>query len=166
MAERATATCFCGTVQIEVPVEGDDFVGSFICHCTDDHKIHASMFASNFIVKQSSIVHVRGQEKLTRYSQSATISTGNTMSNYFCSVCGTLMYRISSGFPDMAIPRIGTVDDLTLHETKLAPKVEQFVKDRVAWLDPPQVDGLISEMGGYYGKFQENKATRLIGNKL
>ena len=30
--------------------------------------------------------------------------------------------------------RIGTVDDFSLHETKLKPRVEQFTKDRVNWL--------------------------------
>ena len=140
-------------------------VNTFICHCTDDHKIHASAFASNFIVKQSSLKHLKGQEKLTKYSQSATISNGNTMSNYFCSVCGTLMYRVSSGFPDMYIPRIGTVDDVNIQDTKLRPKVEQFIKDRVAWMEPIKGDDVIRDNGGYFGKFTENKATRLRSEK-
>lgn len=56
------------------------------------------------------------------------------MTNYFCSTCGTLMYRVGSGFPGCSILRIGTVDDFNLHETKLKPRVEQFTKDRVSWL--------------------------------
>ncbi|KAK5108542.1 hypothetical protein LTR62_008199 [Meristemomyces frigidus] len=131
--ERATATCYCGTVKLEFPAEGDDFVDSFICNCTDCRKITASMFASNFIVKDKAITHLKGEDKLTRYAQSATIATGNTMENSFCSVCGTLMYRRSTGFPGVSIMRIGTVDDFKLHETKLKPKIEQFTKDRVAW---------------------------------
>jgi hypothetical protein len=91
------------------------------------------MFASNFIVNDSALKHIRGQDKLTKFSQSETIATGNTMSNYFCSVCGTLMYRKSSGSPGKSIPRIGTVDDFNLHETKLKPRIEQFGKDRVCW---------------------------------
>ena len=55
------------------------------------------------------------------------------MTNYFCGTCGTLMYRVGSAFPGQSILRIGTVDDFTLHETKLRPRVEQFIKDRVAW---------------------------------
>ncbi|TKA35969.1 hypothetical protein B0A54_12193 [Friedmanniomyces endolithicus] len=88
------------------------------------------MFASNFIVKDSALKHIKGQDKLTEYSQSKTVASGNNMTNYFCSVCGTLMYRRSSGFPGMSITRIGTVDDLKLHETKLKPKLEVFTKDR------------------------------------
>ncbi|KAK3651222.1 hypothetical protein LTR56_002080 [Elasticomyces elasticus] len=131
--ERATASCFCGGVQLEFPVEGEDMVNSFVCNCTDCRKITASMFASNFIVKDSALKHLKGQEKLTEYSQSKTVASGNTMTNFFCSTCGTLLYRKSSGFPGMSITRIGTVDDHKLHETKLKPKLEVFTKDRVSW---------------------------------
>ncbi|KAK0250416.1 hypothetical protein LTR91_017783 [Friedmanniomyces endolithicus] len=131
--ERSTASCFCGTVQLELPVEGEDMVNTFVCNCNDCRKITASMFASNFIVKDSALKHIKGQDKLTEYSQSKTVASGNNMTNYFCSVCGTLMYRRSSGFPGMSITRIGTVDDLKLHETKLKPKLEVFTKDRVSW---------------------------------
>jgi hypothetical protein len=43
------------------------------------------------------------------------------------------MYRRSSAWPEMTIPRVGTVDDFGLHETKLKPQLEQFCKDRVEW---------------------------------
>lgn len=115
------------------PTEGDGLVDTFICNCTDCRKITASMFASNFVVKDSELKHVRGQEKLNKYSTSESIGTDNTMTNYFCSNCGTLMYRVGTGFPDMSILRIGTVDDYQLHETKLKPKKEIFTKDRVNW---------------------------------
>jgi hypothetical protein len=92
------------------------------------------MFASNFVVKDSETKHVRGQDKLTKFAQSKTVESGNTMENNFCSVCGTLMYRISSGFPGMLITRIGTVDDFELHETALKPKHEIYTRTRVSWL--------------------------------
>jgi hypothetical protein len=57
------------------------------------------------------------------------------MTNFFCKVCGTLMYRRSSGFPGLSLPRVGTVDDLTLHDTKLKPRVEVWCQSRVGWLD-------------------------------
>lgn len=91
------------------------------------------MFASNFIVKDGSLTHLSGENLLSQFSQSKTIASGNTMTNHFCSKCGTLMYRRSTGFPGMSITRIGTVDDFNLHETKLKPRIEQYTKDRVAW---------------------------------
>lgn len=58
------------------------------------------------------------------------------MSAAVCKTCGTLMYRRSSGFPGLTFARIGTIDDLELHETKLRPQFEQFIESRVVWLRP------------------------------
>ena len=109
------------------------------------------MFASNFTVKDKALVHVRGEDKLTRWAQNRTIATGATMENSFCSVCGTLLYRRSSRFPGMSIMRIGTVDDFNLHETKLRPRLEQYIKSRVSWLSGVQgIEGLErAEAGGF-----------------
>jgi len=130
--DSATATCYCGAVQLSFPTQGPGLRSTFLCHCTDCRKITASMFASNFSVADTHLTHVRGRDNLTAYGQSRTIASGNLMTNYFCSTCGTLMYRV--GTPGRSILRIGTVDDFHLHETKLRPKAEIFVKDRVGWL--------------------------------
>jgi len=57
------------------------------------------MFASNFTVADMHLKHLRGRDNLNTFSQSRTITSGNTMTNYFCSTCGTLMYRVGSAFP-------------------------------------------------------------------
>lgn len=108
------------------------------------------MFASNFIIADTHLKHARGQEKLTAYSEAKTIATGNTMTNYFCSICGTLMYRVSSGWPGNSILRIGTVDDFHLHATKLKPSFEQFTAERVDWLSPAH--GVEQHDGNYLVK--------------
>lgn len=92
------------------------------------------MFASNFIVADSHLKHLRGKDTLHQFAQSTTITSGNLMTNHFCSKCGTLMYRVGSGLPGHSIMRLGTVDDFSLHASKLKPKVEQFVECRVEWL--------------------------------
>jgi hypothetical protein len=114
------------------------------------------MFASNFVVKDSSLKHTRGEDKLTRFRQSNTIATGNYMENSFCSVCGTLMYRRSTGYPGMSIPRIGTIDDFALQETKFKPRVETFEKDRCRWLQPAKVEEHVE--GAYYTAGKEWKS--------
>ncbi|KAF9063847.1 Mss4-like protein [Rhodocollybia butyracea] len=138
--DEATATCFCGAVQLAFPTQGPGLVGTFICHCPDCHKITASMFASNFTVADTHLKHLRGRDNLKTFSQNITIIDGHTMTNYFCSTCGSLMYRVGSAFPGMSILRIGTVDDFHLHETKLKPTVEQYIEYRESWLGA--VEGL------------------------
>ncbi|KAK3061495.1 hypothetical protein LTS18_006075, partial [Coniosporium uncinatum] len=132
------------------PTKAPGLVDTFLCNCTDCHKITASMFASNFVVLDTSLRHLRGQSNLAVYSQSKTpITKGNTMANYFCKTCGSLMYRVGSGFPGKSILRIGTVDDFNLMETVLRPRVEQFARDRVAWL--PGAEGVMQVDGYHYG---------------
>lgn len=60
------------------------------------------------------------------------------MTNYFCSTCGSLMYRVGAAFPGMSILRVGSVDDFSLHNTKLRPTLEQFTKDRAGWKPPTE----------------------------
>jgi hypothetical protein len=75
------------------------------------------------------------QDNLKTFAQKHSIKSGETMTNFFCETCGTLMYRVGAKFPGFSILRLGTVDNFNLVEGKMAPKVEQFVKDRAGWLD-------------------------------
>lgn len=68
------------------------------------------------------------------FEQATTIKSGGKMANHFCVMCGTLMYRISEKFAGHLITRLGTVDDFKLQETKLKPRVEQYVECRTNWL--------------------------------
>jgi hypothetical protein len=94
------------------------------------------MFASNFLIKESQIRWIRGRENVKEYTQSKTVKSGNDMTNVFCNTCGGLMWRYSSAFKELLAMRVGIVDDLHLHETKLRPQLEQFVETRVEWLEP------------------------------
>lgn len=107
------------------------------------------MFASNFIVQDKYMKHIRGQDKLTVFEQSKTTSSGQSMANHFCSACGTLMYRVSAKRPGTSIMRIGTVDDFNLHETKLMPEIELYAENRVSWFGG--VQGVAKEAEGMGG---------------
>ncbi|KAK4947470.1 hypothetical protein LTR10_013838 [Elasticomyces elasticus] len=133
---KVTSTCYCGAVQLEYSIEGDNLITSFICHCTDDRKITSSVHASNFVIKDDTLKHVRGQDNLTKYERKHGIATGDQMDSYFCKTCGSLLYRVSSGFPGTHILRLGAVDDFSLYDGALRPRVAQFCKDRVAWAEP------------------------------
>ncbi|OQN98798.1 hypothetical protein B0A48_15144 [Cryoendolithus antarcticus] len=120
MSKRTTATCYCGAVQLEI-----------------------------LTVETPHLRHVRGADNLSAYSTSKTINTGNTMTSHFCKTCGALIYRRSSGFPGLSFCRIGTVDDIDLHDEILKPMAEQFTVSRVKWLEPVegvrQTEGMSTE---------------------
>ncbi|KAJ7903222.1 Mss4-like protein [Mycena leptocephala] len=132
--EEATATCFCGAVQLKFPTQGPGLLGSFVCNCSDCRKITASMFASNFIVADAHLTHLRGRDNLTTYSQSRTIGRGQHHDQLLLLYVWHAHVPYGSGYPGISVLRIGTVDDFNLHETKLKPQVEQFVENRVGWL--------------------------------
>ncbi|KAI0391388.1 Mss4-like protein [Xylariaceae sp. FL0594] len=131
--DEATATCFCGSVQLVLPTASPGLVDVFVCNCSDCRKITASMFASNIIARDTHVRFVRGQDNLAQFAQRQTIGSGGLMTNHFCRTCGTLMYRVGEKFPGVKILRLGTVDDFVLAETKLRPRTEQYIEDRVAW---------------------------------
>lgn len=51
------------------------------------------MFASNFTLRDTTLKYVRGEDKVKTFAMTKTIASGNTMTNHFCSDCGSLMYR-------------------------------------------------------------------------
>lgn len=97
------------------------------------------MFGANFTIADTHLKHIRGRDALKTFAQSSTIYSGKTMTNHFCSTCGTLMYRVGDLFPGVSILRLGTVDDFSLFAGKLKPRTELFTKDRVSWF--PGVEG-------------------------
>lgn len=105
------------------------------------------MGTSAFVVRGAHLRHVRGKDNLTAFGQKATVGTGNTMTSSFCKTCGTLMYRVGTGFPGNYILRIGTVDDFNLAEGPLKPTIEQFVKDRASYLSPAEG---VAQYHGFY----------------
>ena len=104
------------------PTQGPGLINTFVCNCTDCRKIIASMIASNFTVADMHLTHVRGRDNLKTFGQAHSVASHKTMTNYSCSTCGTLMYRVGAAFRGQSILRIGTVDDFSLHETKLKPQ--------------------------------------------
>ncbi|KAI1457023.1 Mss4-like protein [Annulohypoxylon moriforme] len=157
---EATATCFCGAVQLVFPLQKPGLIDTFVCNCTDCHKITASMFASNFIVADTHLRHVRGQENLKTFGQSKTIKSGHQMTNHFCGTCGTLMYRVSARWPGTSVLRIGTVDDFSLMNTVLKPRIELFVEERMGWMG--EVKGAVqSEEMKRYGSEEGGKGAVL-----
>ncbi|KAF8210816.1 hypothetical protein K438DRAFT_1569543, partial [Mycena galopus ATCC 62051] len=86
-------------------------------------KIAVFMFAPNFAIIEMSLTYVCDCKSLNAFAQSRTIATRNMMTNCCCAVCGTLVYRVGSGFPGMSGLRIANVNHFQLHETNLKPKM-------------------------------------------
>ncbi|OQU97623.1 hypothetical protein CLAIMM_03524 [Cladophialophora immunda] len=79
--------------------------------------------------------------ELKPYSKIA--DSGNTIINYFCSNCGSTLYRISTGFPGVAMIRAGCIDNLDIAKAK--PTVELWTRSHVGWVpfvqETEKIDG-------------------------
>ena len=60
------------------------------------------------------------------------------------------MYRRGGAHPGKSILRIGSVDDFHLMETKLRPRVQQYVNTRLSWVKP--VEGVAEYEGTAFGE--------------
>lgn len=120
------------------PLKAPGLINRHVCHCSDCRKISATFYMSNITVSDAQIRWIRGEDCLTSFAEAKTVRAKAEMTNYFCSTCGTLMYRRGARFPGLTILRTGTVDDFSLAETKLRPQVEQFIETRVSWSIPIQ----------------------------
>ena len=100
-----------------------------------------SMFATIFTCDDKYLRYSRGENNLTTWAQDATPRSGERMTNAFCETCGTLMWRKGDIMPGAKFMRVGTVDDISLHDTVLKPKKEIFAENRSArWHGVPGVD--------------------------
>jgi hypothetical protein len=122
-------------ITIQQPLKAPGLGNTFACNCTDCHKVCQTQ-AVNFIVSDPHLKYLRGRDNITIFSTNKTTTQGNDMANYFCKTCGTLMNRVSSGFPGANFLRTGTVDDFTLQSTVLKPQHEIFTKSRLDWIKP------------------------------
>ncbi|PPQ69274.1 hypothetical protein CVT25_005931 [Psilocybe cyanescens] len=87
-----TGSCLCKTVKYTVV--GDPLTFR-VCHCYNCKKASGSAFMTNVFFTEDKLHIVEGEEKLNVYHDKET-SSGNILSRYFCSQCGSNVFLQSS----------------------------------------------------------------------
>lgn len=109
------------------------------------------MFATNVTTLDSHTRYIRGEDNLTLFAQTDSITEHRKMTNAFCKTCGTLMWRAGEIAPGTRFMRAGPVDDQALHDAVLKPQVEIFSENRAKWVR--EVEGVEQAVGmGSFGK--------------
>lgn len=81
--------------------------------------------------------------ELKTYAKQA--NSGNTITNHACATCGSLLYRVSSGYPDVVVIKAGCADG---DEAKnYVPSVELFTRSRMPWIAP--IEGAKQEIADF-----------------
>ena len=96
--------CLCGAIAYEV---SSDPIDVWNCHCDDCRKVTGASFATNVIVKLEDLIVTKGTP--STYPQTA--DNGNVKTYNFCSKCGSLLFSDNSGRPEIAVARVGCIDD-------------------------------------------------------
>lgn len=66
-----------------------------LCHCTDCKKVSGSMFSTNLFVHSDAVKLESGNPKAFRKNA----DSGNVIVSFFCTDCGTTLWRETTGIP-------------------------------------------------------------------
>ena len=122
MSEQILAgSCLCGSVQYEVSGDGGKF---YHCHCERCRKATGTGHASNIILKSDAVRWTAGEDLLRRYK----VPEANRFATVFCTVCGSLMPRVSPEAGIVVVPA-GTLDV----DPGMRPEARIFQGSRADW---------------------------------
>ena len=113
--------CLCGAVRYESTMEP---VAGGHCHCLDCRKSSGTGHCSHVVLPKPALTvsgATTGFDKET--------DSGNTVTRHFCPTCGSPVYSVNSGFPDLIFPRASSLDDPTVFQ----PQMRVYTKRQPAW---------------------------------
>ncbi|KAF2674350.1 DUF636 domain protein [Microthyrium microscopicum] len=131
-------SCACGDIKISY--EGEP-AGSALCHCTDCRKITGSAFSSNYVIPDDKFKLESGKP----HEWAKTADSGNTMTSFLCSNCGSTMWRSSTKAPGVKFVKVGVLEGDKLVKQKWDN--ELYVPRRVPWVPEQkgatQIEGMM-----------------------
>jgi len=106
--------CLCGNIRYSF--SGNPLLTA-ICHCTHCQRQSGSAFSIIAAVSKADFAQ-KGECK-TYFDKG---ESGNIVERHFCGNCGSPMYSLSEGLPEMVLIKAGTLDDAS----SLRPEIEVY----------------------------------------
>ena len=103
MSAALTGGCECGAIRYQRSAEP---IMAGHCHCRSCQKASGTGHASHLMVPKAATT-TTGEAAF--YERGA--DSGNTVRRAFCPTCGSPVWGESSGFPDVVVLRVGSLDD-------------------------------------------------------
>ncbi|KAI8712532.1 CENP-V/GFA domain-containing protein [Fusarium sp. LHS14.1] len=127
MASVNSGSCLCGACTYSYT---DEPAMKAVCYCSTCRKVSGGTNTTNFIVPEERFTLNSGQPK----SFSTEHETGMIIKLFFCSDCGTTMWKEASApqFKGVKIVQAGTLTDPTNFTGKI--DVELYAPERASWL--------------------------------
>jgi hypothetical protein len=123
-----TGQCLCGAIKYEMT---SDPVVAGICHCKNCQRQAGSAFSTLVGVPRGSLKFSGDELKL--YNDQ-TADSGGEVRRFFCGTCGSPLYSLTEGQPDMAYVKSGTLDDTS----GFAPQFNVWCDSKQDWVDLPE----------------------------
>ena len=98
------------------------------CHCTHCQRQSGAAFSTNVVFPREAF-DVSG-ESLREYETTGT-DNGAPVRRLFCSECGSPIASLASYLPDVALVKIGTLDD----SSGLEPSMDAWTSSALPWVD-------------------------------
>ncbi|KAK2461126.1 hypothetical protein APHAL10511_006653 [Amanita phalloides] len=122
--------CLCGGCKIVVDAE-PMLNGLSLCHCQDCRHCSGGAFTPVVLVSTENL----GVEGSVKEYSFVNPSSGNTVSRWFCTGCGSHLFSRLSTHPERTAVKAGNIEAFT----KLPVILEVFTKDR--WPSIPPIQG-------------------------
>ena len=111
MAEGFVGGCLCGAVRYDS--QADPVIAGH-CHCEDCRRSSGTGHGSNLLVPKDAVT-IAGDIKL--YERKA--DSGNVVGRAFCPECGSHLYSLNSGMPEMIFIHASCLDDPEVFKPQL-----------------------------------------------
>ena len=118
--------CLCGSIRYELETLPQV---SIICCCRQCQQITGTGHASQFGATRAG-ARITGKPK----TYDLVADSGNQVTSAFCGRCGSPLFKMSSGFPDMLFVHAATMDEPASYK----PRSIVWIKSKQPWdhLDP------------------------------
>jgi hypothetical protein len=104
MTQTLAGGCLCGAIRYTVNAPIKELRA---CHCGDCQKSSGASGSVNAIIPSAALEITQGTPK--RYV--VTADSGRTLYRHFCGDCGSPIYGQPATRPDIAVLRVGTLDN-------------------------------------------------------
>jgi hypothetical protein len=122
MATTINGGCMCGAIRYECSAEP---VMSVNCYCRDCQRATGSAMAPVILVPKPGLRLIKGEPKY--YTVKA--DSGNEVSRGFCTNCGSPMFSLLSGMPEVIAIKAASLDDPSIYK----PALNVFVASAPPW---------------------------------
>lgn len=120
-----TGGCLCGEIQY---ASSEPLAMMAVCHCKSCQRQSGSAYSTIGAVAKATFELTRGEPKLY---EDGSAESGGSVERWFCGNCGSPIYSVLAGQPEILALKTGTLDDTA----DFQPAVHVWCRSKQNWVD-------------------------------